>query len=80
MKCPYCGKTEICKGEYPEGCFLEHEKLKINHKALLNELAVRGNFIFPKNEKEETWFNEGTDAQKCPNLLRQIMDATDDMG
>lgn len=25
VKCPYCKKTNICKGSYPEGCFLDHE-------------------------------------------------------
>lgn len=24
-KCNYCGRTEICKGSYPEGCFLEND-------------------------------------------------------
>lgn len=50
-------------------------KKKANHKALLNELAVRGNYVFPKNAKELRWFDEGTDAKKCPRLLRKIMDA-----
>lgn len=31
MKCNFCGRTEVCPGAYPEGCFLEHqiaEKIK----------------------------------------------------
>ena len=28
-KCNYCGKKEVCKGEYPEGCFLENDRLAI---------------------------------------------------
>ena len=28
MKCPYCRRTEVCKGAYPEGCFLEQEPIK----------------------------------------------------
>lgn len=28
IKCSYCGRTEICTGSYPEGCFLENEQLK----------------------------------------------------
>ena len=27
-KCDYCSKTEICKGSYPEGCFLENQNQK----------------------------------------------------
>ena len=30
MKCSYCGKTEPCKGSYPEGCFLENELEALN--------------------------------------------------
>lgn len=26
-KCEYCGRTEVCKGSYPEGCFLENKLL-----------------------------------------------------
>jgi len=28
--CNYCGKTEVCKGQYPEGCILENDKQAIN--------------------------------------------------
>lgn len=24
QRCNYCGRTQICKGSYPEGCFLEN--------------------------------------------------------
>ena len=26
--CNYCGRTEVCEGSYPEGCFLEHQLCK----------------------------------------------------
>ena len=25
MRCDYCGRTEICEGSYPEGCFLDNK-------------------------------------------------------
>ena len=25
VECPYCSKTIICNGAYPEGCFLKYE-------------------------------------------------------
>lgn len=25
LTCNFCGKTETCKGAYPEGCFLENQ-------------------------------------------------------
>jgi len=28
-KCGYCGRTEICEGAYPEGCFLQNDRLAI---------------------------------------------------
>ena len=77
MICKYCGKTEICNGSYPEGCFLENEKLSINHKALLRELMVRGKFMFPQTEEEERWFEEGTDLKKCPDFLKRLLDAVE---
>lgn len=33
LKCPYCDKTEVCKGSYPEGCFLENQ---LNERKELN--------------------------------------------
>ena len=44
-KCNYCGRTEICKGSYPEGCFLENEILleeysfKIRYRAVLKSMG-----------------------------------------
>lgn len=29
--CGFCGKTEICNGAYPEGCFLENELISVNY-------------------------------------------------
>jgi len=52
-------------------------KDKINHKALLNELAIRCQYTLPKNEKELKWSEEGTDVKKCPNLLSQVLKATE---
>jgi len=54
-------------------------KDKINHKTLLNELAIRLRYTLPKNEKELKWSEEGTDVKKCPNLLRQVLEATEDI-
>lgn len=31
-KCVYCGRSEICGGSYPEGCFLENDLLKLGDK------------------------------------------------
>lgn len=28
-KCNYCSRTEVCEGAYPEGCFLENDRLSI---------------------------------------------------
>jgi hypothetical protein len=40
VKCTYCRRTDICKGAYPEGCFLEHDLMKksenVSEEELLN--------------------------------------------
>ena len=30
LKCSYCGRIDVCKGSYPEGCFLENQILEQN--------------------------------------------------
>jgi hypothetical protein len=75
MKCNYCGKTEVCKGAYPEGCFLEHQIAKIDYKKLLLEFMIRTHHLPPTNEEEETWFNEGLNARKNPKLLQRFIGA-----
>ena len=75
MKCNYCGKTEVCEGVYPEGCFLEHQIAKIDYKSLLREFMVRTQYVPPVNEEEEIWWNEGTNAMKHPELLQKFVGA-----
>ncbi len=54
----------------------ENEKTKTDYKALLRELAVRGRYVIPEDEKEKKWFDDGTDLKKCPDFLKRILDAT----
>lgn len=75
MKCNYCGRTEVCQGSYPEGCFLEHQIAKIDYKSLLREFMVRTQYVPPISEEEENWWNEGTNAMKHPELLEKFVGA-----
>ena len=40
------------------------------HKNLLRELAIRTNVKLPESEKEERWFNEGT--EKGTDFLHRL--------
>ena len=39
---------------------------------LLRETAMRCRIAFPKNEQDETWFNEGTDKDKCGDFMQRL--------
>ena len=41
LKCDYCEKTEICKGSYPEGCFLENQIINYE-KNLAIQFGLKG--------------------------------------
>ena len=43
------------------------------HEAFTREIIVRANLDFPLNEQELDWFEEGTDAARCPEFMQKIM-------
>lgn len=57
MKCNYCGKTEVCKGQYPEGCFLQNDINKWTQEYTKKAFKELG-FEFPTNEKQLKEFEE----------------------
>lgn len=64
-KCNYCGKTEICKGSYPEGCFLENDiiknELKLTKQEYFAAKAMQGllsNSEWMKEYKGEKYLME----------------------
>lgn len=61
-KCNYCGRTEICKGSYPEGCFLENE-------ILAEEFSFK--FRYRKMLKAMNWKNKDV-AKITGNTLNSI--------
>jgi len=75
MKCNYCGRTEICKGSYPEGCFLEHQIEKIDYKKLLLEFMIRAHYLPPTDEEEEEWYEKGLNAKKDPDILQKFINS-----
>jgi hypothetical protein len=74
MKCKYCESERVCKGVYPEGCFLKHQLDEIDYKSLLREFMIRTQHIPPTSEQEEIWWNEGTNAFKNPELLKKFIE------
>ena len=47
----------------------QHETLVM---LLLRETAMRCRIAFPKNEQDETWFNEGTDKDRCGDFMQRL--------
>jgi hypothetical protein len=78
MKCNYCGSPEICKGGYPEGCFLENEITKIHYKSLLREFMVRTQYVPPVNGEEcskfELNFLGSTERETLLDALKMIVE------
>ena len=59
MKCNYCGRTEICKGSYPEGCFLENDLLNASWtRERVQKCFDELGFEFPQNDEQLEAFNE----------------------
>jgi len=64
QKCNYCGKTEICEGQPPEGCFLEHQIAK--EKELQLEIINAKIFI---KEKHKGQMPQKFDAYECAKMM-----------
>lgn len=48
-----------------------------NIESVLIELAMRANVVFPTNEQEQMWFDQGLDVDKSGDFIVRLCDTLD---